>query len=59
MIKAFYFLIACNLASAIMFFSMGFVAKNPLISSLGWIFVAATAMLTVFMLFMKRKYPKL
>jgi hypothetical protein len=59
MIKAIYIMLACNLMAAAVFFFGGISAGNPLMSLLGWIFVGASAMLFVFMMFMRRKFPTL
>jgi FtsH-binding integral membrane protein len=59
MVKAIYIMLACNLMAAAVFFVGGITAGNPLMNLLGWIFVAASVMLLVFVFFMRRKFPTL
>jgi hypothetical protein len=59
MIKGFFILIAANISAATVFFITGTMANNGLLLLCGWIFVAASAMLLVFLVFMRRRLKPL
>jgi len=59
MVKAFYILIAANLASAAVFFTSGILSENALLNLCGWVFVTASLILLIFMNVMRRRLAKL
>lgn len=59
MIKGFFILIAANISAATVFFITGTMANNGLLLLCGWIFVAASAMLLAFLVFMRRRLKPL
>jgi hypothetical protein len=59
MFKALYIMLACNLMAAAVFFVGGTFGEKPIMAYLGWIFVAASAALFLFVFFLRKKYPTL
>jgi Na+/melibiose symporter-like transporter len=59
MVKAFYIVIAANLAAAAVFFTSGILSENALLNLCGWIFVTASLILLIFMNVMRRRLAKL
>jgi hypothetical protein len=59
MIKAIYIMFACNLMAAAVFFFGGTFGGKPIMNVLGWIFVAASAALFVFLYVLRKKFPML